>query len=187
MSTAIIVHGAIGSGKTKTCVGLVEKARATGVPVGGILGLRRFQGGDLIGYDCLDLGSGESFPLVRLRDEVEGPDWFQFRRLKYAFSSRGFERANEILAYTADSMSPSMLVFFDEYGRLEEAGLGLRPGALRVSEALSGGGAVVFTCRDNLVGEVRSLVQGRAVEVLLCQPGDPDSVWDLISGALGSA
>jgi nucleoside-triphosphatase THEP1 len=185
MSTAVIIHGAIGSGKTKTCVWLVEKARAMGIPTGGILGLRRFRDGELKGYDCQDLGSGRIFPLVRLRDEVAGPDWFQFRRLKYAFSNRGFERANEILAHSAASMSSFTLVIVDEYGRLEEAGLGLHQGALRVSEALSGGGAAVFTCRDNLVRKVRGFVQGRAGEVHESQPGELDSLWDIIRRALG--
>lgn len=184
MSTAVIIHGAIGSGKTKTCAWLVEKTRAMGVPTRGILSLRRFRDGELKGYDCQDLGSGKIFPLVRLRDEVEGPDWFQFRRLKYAFSNLGFERANEILAHSAESMDPFKLVIVDEYGRLEEAGLGLHQGALRVSEALPGGGAAVFTCRDNLVRGVRDLVQGRAGEVHEHQPWESDSIWDIIRRAL---
>lgn len=186
MSTAVIIHGAIGSGKTKTCMQLVEKARAMGVPTGGILSLRRFRDGELKGYDCQDMGSAKIFPIVRLRGEVEGPDWFQFRRLKYAFSNRGFERANEILAHSAESMSSSTLVIVDEYGRLEEAGLGLHQGALRVSEALLGGGIAVFTCRDNLVRDVRGLVQGRAGEVHERQPGESDPIWDIIRRALGA-
>ncbi len=184
MSTAVIIHGAIGSGKTKTCAWLVEKARAMGVPTGGILSLRRFRDGELKGYDCQDLGSGKIFPLVRLRDEVEGPDWYKFRRLQYAFSNRGFERANEILAHSAESMNSLTLVIVDEYGRLEEAGLGLHQGALRVSKALSGGGAAVFTCRDNLVHKVRGLVQSNAGEVHEHQPGKSDSLWDIIRKSL---
>ncbi len=185
MSTAVIIHGAIGSGKTKTCTWLVEKARTMGVPTAGILSLRRFRDGELKGYDCQDLGSGRIFPLVRFRDEVEGPDWFRFRRLKYAFSNRGFKQANAILEHSAASMSSSTLVFVDEYGRLEEAGIGLHQGAIKVSEALSGGGAAVFTCRDNLVRRVRDLFQGRAVEVHERQPGESDTIWGIIRRALG--
>jgi nucleoside-triphosphatase THEP1 len=183
LSTAILLNGPIGSGKTKTCLAILEKTSVERTPVGGVISPRVFLDGQLIGYDCLDPGSGEAFPLVRLRDEVDAPDWFTFRRLKYAFSSRGFEKANEILVRTAELMNPSMLVFVDEFGRLEEAGLGLYQGALKVSEALSAGGTAVFTCRDNLVGTVRGLVQGRVRAVHECRPGGLNAIWGQIQEA----
>lgn len=186
MSSAIILHGPIGGGKTKACLELVKRAGIEGVSVGGVISPRVFLDGELKGYDCLDLASGEAFPLVRLRDEVDGLDWFTFRRLKYAFSGRGFERVNEILVRSAGSMNSPTLVFVDEYGRLEEAGLGLYQGALKVSEALSKGGTAVFTCRDNLLFTVRGLVQGRAREVHECHPGDLNALWELIREAMGA-
>jgi nucleoside-triphosphatase THEP1 len=161
LSRVIILKGPIGSGKTNACLAILEKANVENTPVGGVISPRVFLDGRLIGYDCLDPVTNEAFPLARLGDDVDAPDWFTFRRLKYAFSSQGFEKANEILARTAGSMNPSMLVFVDEFGRLEEAGLGLYRGFIKVSEALSAGGTAVLTCRDNLVGTVRGLVQGR--------------------------
>jgi nucleoside-triphosphatase THEP1 len=183
LSTAIILNGPIGSGKTKACLALLEKANVEITPIGGVISPRVFLDGRLIGYDCLDPVSSEAFPLVRLRDDVDTPDWFTFRRLKYAFSSQGFVKANEILARTAGSMDPSMLVFIDEFGRLEEAGLGLYRGFLKVSEALSAGGTAVLTCRDDLVGTVLGLVRGRVKVVHECRPGDLNALWGRIQEA----
>jgi len=183
LSRVILLKGPIGSGKTKACLALLEKANVENIPVGGVISPRVFLDGRLIGYDCLDPVSSQAFPLVRLRDDVDTPDWFTFRRLKYAFSIQGFEKANEILARTAGSMNPSMLVFVDEFGRLEEEGLGLYRGVLEVSEALSEGGTAVLTCRDDLVGTVRGLIQGRARVVHECRPGDLNALWGQIQEA----
>jgi len=177
MSCAIVVHGAIGSGKTKTCLRLAERANREEVAVRGIITLRQFQKGELIGYDCQEVASGKMFPLVRLRENVEGPDWFEFGGLKYAFSVQGFERANEVLARSAQDLSRNAIVFVDEFGRLERAGLGLYKGARRVAEGLGDGGVAVFSCHTDTVEMVEGLVHNHAQAVLRFEPGDTDLLW----------
>jgi nucleoside-triphosphatase THEP1 len=177
MSCAIIVHGAVGSGKTRACLELVERARAKGIPIGGVLSVRVYQDEELIGYDCLDLTSRDVFPLARLRGRVNGPDWFVFGSLIYAFSVQGFERANSILIHSAEALSHSSIVFIDEFGRLERAGLGIYPGALRVAEKLSVGGVAVFACRTDVVDAVEALTRGKAQVVFRYEPKDLEALW----------
>ena len=179
MSCAII-HGPIGIGKTKACLDLAERARAEGSSPRGVISPAVFSDGEQMGYDCLDIFSGEAFPLVRLKDLVEGPEWFHHGNLKYAFSVPGFKRANLILLHSAETMGPTPLVFVDEFGRLEKAGLGFYSGAVRVAESQTPGGVTVFACRTDTVDAVKKLVLGRAREVMEFEPGDADSIWRYI-------
>ncbi len=185
MSCAIIVHGRIGGGKTTTCLRLAERARGRGMKTLGLLSMRVLEGGEVVGYDAVDVGTGDIFPLVRLTGTVEGDDWFGFGGLKFSFSSKGFERANKILAGAAERMDGETLVFVDEYGRIEAEGLGIHPGAVGVAEALQRGGAAVFPCRTDMVGAVRGLVAGRAGDVHVFEAGDPEEIWRNVEALLG--
>ena len=187
VSCAIIVYGPIGSGKTCTCLSLAEMARAEGLPAGGILSPRVYRGGELVGYDGLDPSTGEVFPLVRLRSRVEGSEWFVFGRLRYAFSTPGFERANLILTRSAEEMSRLSIVFVDEFGRLEGSNRGIYAGASRVAEALREGGVSVFTCRGDMVQAVEGLLRGRAQAVLRREPGGAEAMWRFIRGCAARA
>jgi nucleoside-triphosphatase THEP1 len=178
MSCAIILHGPVGSGKTRACLELVEKARVEGITVSGVISPRVYLDEQLIGYDCLNPASDEIFPIARLRDMAHGSDWFAFKQLIYAFSIHGFERANEILKAAAEGLSPPSLIFVDEFGRLEKSRRGLYPGALHVSKAFEDGVVAVFACRTNLVDDVQGLVQGRARQVLKLEPGEADTLWN---------
>ena len=175
--SCVIIHGPIGAGKTRACLCLEERARAEGATTIGVISPAVFVEGEQIGYDALDLTSDESFPLVRLRDRVGGPDWFVYGGLKYAFSVPGFRRANQTLTMASEAIGKAALAFVDEYGRLERAGLGLHAGALRVAEGLAGGGVAVFACRADVLGDVERLVEGRASAVRKFEPGDVDLIW----------
>jgi len=187
MSCAVLVYGPIGSGKTCTCLSLAERVRAEGVPVGGILSIRVHQDGELIGYDGLDPASGQVFPLVRLRGQVKSPDWFVFGRLIYAFSVPGFKRANRILTRSAEALNRPSIVFVDEFGRLERAGQGVYPGAVKVVEALRGVGVgvAVFTCRTDMVEAVEELVRGKARCMFGVEPGEVEALWCRVRGCVG--
>jgi nucleoside-triphosphatase THEP1 len=185
MSCAVILHGPIGGGKTRTCLELSERARAEGIHPGGIISPRVFTGGKLVGYDALEPATGEKFPIVRLREMAEGPNWFTHGRLIYSFSASGFERANEILRLSAEKQDRPLLIFVDEFGRLEDSGMALYQGALRVSEAISGGVVAVYTCRTNLVAAVEGLLRGNVEETRRAEPGDTDALWAIIRGFFG--
>lgn len=165
MSSAFVLHGQSGDGKTRACLMLVEAARSLGINAAGVVTPRAAENIDLAGYDIMDVASGDHFPIARLRETVTGSDWFVFGKLIYAFSTSGFRRANEILLASAESMHHRTLVFVDEFGRLERNGLGLYMGAVSVAERLRDGGAAVFTCRTDLIDIVEGLLQGKARSV----------------------
>jgi len=165
ISRAFVLYGASGDGKTRACMSVVEWARSRGLSVTGVLGLRVVENGDLIGYDILDVTSGQRFAIARLRETSNDSDRFVFGKLIYTFSTIGFQRANEILTCSAENMDCRTLVFIDEFGRLEKNGLGLYPGAIKVADKLTEGGVAVFTCRTDLVEVVEKLLKGRARSV----------------------
>lgn len=184
MSCAVLVYGPIGSGKTCTCLKLAERARAENIPVGGILSIRVYKDGKLIGYDGLDPSSGIVFPLARLRGMVVGSDWFIFNHLIYAFSTQGFELANRILKRSAEALNLPSIVFVDEFGRLERERLGIHPGALRIAESLRGGGVAIFSCRTDMVVAVERLVRGRVRDLFKEVPGDVEALWSRVRGCI---
>ncbi len=184
MSRVIIVYGPIGSGKTTTCLELAERARSE-VTVAGIITKRVFRGEEVVGYDCVDLSSGEAFPLVRLSEEMGDPDWLPLYLEKFVFSTSGFQRANEVLTASVASFGPPRLIFVDEYGRLEARGGGLIRGVEGVLDALRGSDVAVVTCRTNLLSAVEEMARRAGHEVHACQPGDSDELWAHIGEALG--
>lgn len=184
MSRVIIVYGPIGSGKTTTCLELAERARSD-VAVAGIITKRVFVGEDVVGYDCIDVNSGEAFPLVRLAGELDDPDWLLLYLEKFVFSTSGFQRANEVLKTSVASFGQPRLIFVDEFGRLEERGEGLLRGIEGVMGDLRGSDVAVVTCRTNLLSTVEEMARGSGHEVHVCQPGDSDELWAHIGEALG--
>ncbi|MCW3988464.1 MAG: nucleoside-triphosphatase [Candidatus Bathyarchaeota archaeon] len=184
MSKAIIIHGAIGAGKTKTCLELVHKAKDWGIRVEGVISPRVFEGESLIGYDCRQVSSGEAFPLVRLKEYAVGLDWFHFGGMMYAFSTGGFERANNILMRASIEMTPSTLIFVDEFGRLEDKGRGLHSGVSAVASKLTEGVAVL-TCRSDLVESVCDLLGRGASDAVVLDAGEAGSAWEIVRATLG--
>ena len=176
MSRVVIVHGPIGSGKTKTCLELAERARSN-VAVAGIITTRVFERGEVVGYDCIDVSTGEAFPLVRLAREMDDPDWLPLYLEKFVFSTSGFRRGNEVLETSVSSLGSPRLIFVDEYGRLEARGEGLLRGVEAILDGLREFDVAVVTCRTNLLGHVEEMARGAGHQVYVRQPGDADTLW----------
>ena len=187
MPCVILIHGAIGSGKTSTCLRLMEKAPEVGIATDGIVSIRIYREEELVGYDCLDASSGDKFPLVRLKGEQKGKGWFEFGELKYTFSSEGFARANDILDRAAKQSDDNTVIFVDEFGRLEKAELGLYSGARKVAENLHRGFLAVYSCRDDLTGSVEGLIKRYAGEVYWFEPKEFESIWSTIRRCLNNS
>jgi nucleoside-triphosphatase THEP1 len=183
MSIAVLILGGIGEGKTRACLELAERCEGEGIKVYGIVSPRVFQEGRLMGYDGLDLSTRVRFPLARLREVVEGPDWFEFGGLRYAFSKSGFDRANSILLSSSEARTKPSIIFIDEFGRLEAAGQGLHPGVLRVVERI-GEGPAIITCRPELQCYLSNLVGNRGINWLYYKPQDLEEAWLTIQRSL---
>lgn len=182
MRCAVILYAPIGGGKTRTAELAVERAKADGIKVMGILS-RRIIGEDLDpSYDLDELDTGERTPLVKPAgiDFAEG--WESFDNPRFVFSRAGFYSANLALQRASTEMRDGVVVFVDEWGRLESQKKGIYSGAVMVANALSRGGIAVFLCRDDKVKEVTDLVNGKASQVFQLAAGDADALLRIIVG-----
>ena len=115
MSLALLV-GDRHSGKTSTCRRLVESARARGLTVGGILAPAVYEGSRCIGYEVVDLATGQSTRLATTAGSgVEQTGRFHFLAEGLTLGRAALERTIE--------PAPE-LVIVDEVGQLELKGGG---------------------------------------------------------------
>ena len=184
LSTLLIIHGAPGSGKTTTAEKLVQRAKAEGRDIGGILSLRMKRNGETVGYDAYNIRDGTRFPLVLLKKLVKDDDWEEFGGLMYAFSKKGFQRVNEVLKAEADKMNPKTIVFADEFGHLELKKKGLHPGLISLRDSLNLDGVLVILCRTDKVDAVTRMFDGCNVRILVTRAGQLDIYESLIKSEL---
>jgi nucleoside-triphosphatase THEP1 len=182
MRCAVILHAPIGGGKTRTAESAVERARADGLKVMGVLSRRVFEGAPDPSYEILELDTGERLPLVKSNKLSLGEGWESYGNPIYMFSPDGFRLANLALQRAAEEMSDGVVAFVDEFGRLESGGMGIYPGAVFVADALRRGGVAVYLCRDDKVAEVNDLVRGKAARTFTLEAGDADALLRIIRG-----
>jgi nucleoside-triphosphatase THEP1 len=176
---AVVIHAGIGGGKTSTARAIADILRDRGFSVRGILSMR-LSSGVSEGYDAEDLETGEVYPLVRLTSSVESIDWETYGNPIYSFSCSGFARVNNTLRVAAEKMAPGVIVFLDEYGKLELRGEGIRPGVNAVVSSLGQGGAAVVLCRSNVVPEVEALLRRAVNAVGIFEAGDVEAVINFL-------
>jgi nucleoside-triphosphatase THEP1 len=179
---AVILHALIGRGKTSTARAAAETVRTDGLKVMGILSIRILNGNEYPCYDLLELDTGKKMPLVKPQFEALEEGWESFDNPRFVFSKKGFHNANLALHRGAEEMRDGVVVFVDEYGKLESQHKGIHAGAVMVADALKRGGVAVFLCRDEKVKEVNDLVKGKAEKVFILEAGDTDALMRIICG-----
>jgi len=110
MNSIEVISGPIGCGKTTTAVKIVEKARERDIDVAGILAPRRIHDEKVVGYDIVDIATGEkAFWMTVVED---GGDIGRFRILEQGalLAGRALNRA---------LLQRGGLFVIDEVGRLE--------------------------------------------------------------------
>ncbi len=115
MNSVEVISGPIGGGKTTAAFKVVEKARERDIEVAGILAPRRFHGEKVVGYDIVDIATGEK--ALWMTAVEDGGDIGRFRILKQGalLAGRAFNRA---------LLQRGGFFVIDEVGRLELTGKG---------------------------------------------------------------
>ncbi len=167
---SVIVTGATGSGKTTLVQAAIERLRARGARVAGILAPGFVAGGRRTGFDIVNLATGERRPLAREDEHVAGP---HPRWSRFAFSPEGLEVGHRALGEDAKGAD---VVVVDEVGPFELSGGGWA-GALDALVATSSG-AVLLVVRESLVEAVKA--RWGSAESVVCDvsSASPDAVAD---------
>ena len=175
----ILWTGPVHSGKTTTAAELVERARAEGFRVAGILSLSIYcdgtlRDGALAGFDVTDVQTGARAPLARRdRGAAEG-------LASFTFSPEGLELGNTALGSAA--ARSAALVVVDEFGPLELRGQGWRPA---VDALLSSArGVVLLVVRERLAHRAARLYASHRPQVL--PAGSADQVLAVLREQAGA-
>ena len=175
----LIIHGPVGSGKTTKAMELKQRVVSRGYQISGLLSLRVIQNDETIGYNVLNLKTGVSFNLVRLRSLADSDDWEKIGPWKYAFSKEGFKTANIILGLAAYGLSRKEVVFIDEYGHIELLGRGIYQGLMNMLSSIREGSKVVIVCRTDKLENLLNLL-GKDIKVFVLSSSDTD-FWEKVT------
>ncbi len=120
-----IFSGPVHAGKTQFLKHLLQGIQKQGLRMNGILSLAHFQDGERLGYNAMDLQTGQTFPLLRIRSE---DGWLRVG--SYGMLPDGLRQAEQAVLRTQDSD----LTVIDEIGPLELAGSGFWPSFCRLRQ-----------------------------------------------------
>jgi nucleoside-triphosphatase THEP1 len=167
---SVIVTGATGSGKTTLTAAVVERLRAGGARVAGVLAPGYLAEGRRTGFDIVNLATGERKPLAREGDRVAGrhPRWSRF-----AFSPEGLALGHRALAEDARGAD---VVVIDEVGPFELSGGGWAD-ALDALVAMPSG-AVLLVARESVVDAVKAKWGSAESVVFDVSSAGPDEIAD---------
>jgi len=177
-SQLILWTGQKRSGKTTQAGALVQTARGEGFSVAGILAPSIVLGGELVGYDVVDLQQGTRAPLARRKRDSGAVG-------RFTFLAAGLELGRTALG--RESTRSADFIVVDEFGPWELDGGGWRK---NVDELLAAApaasfptkfgtaGAVLLVVRDQIVGLVQKVYS--YVPAIRLAAGGPDSAGRVI-------
>jgi hypothetical protein len=122
MSSAIVLYGQVGEGKTTMALGAAKRIMGSGHRTVGVLSLRVLNDGAPPSYNILDLETGRSFPLVQPKEMTSGEDWDSFGNSVFRFSKKGLAEANAILVKASEGLGDGVVAFVGttEEGQIDE-------------------------------------------------------------------
>ena len=142
-SFPILVIGDVGAGKTRACSRAIAEVETEGYEIGGVLSPRLLEAGVTVGYDVVDLKTGERTEFLRSKPPGE-------RKIgRFYLRSGGMEFASAAISRGVDEAD---LVFLDEVGRMELKGLGLAESVEKVLASRSQG---VYLLRRAFINRFR--------------------------------
>ena len=110
----VVLTGDVSSGKTTTCGQIVERAQVNGLDCAGIVCPGRFERGQKVGIDLLDVRTGER----RLLAEVDGQPAV-LRTPRYRFHVETVEGVTRLILDRLDAARSCDVLIVDELGPLE--------------------------------------------------------------------
>ena len=172
MGYLFVVTGRKGSGKTSSCLYVLNQAITASIRVGGVLEVRSTHPVTR-GYDLLDCGTGRRIRLASLHRPSAA--WFRPPGHGYWFSREALDVANSILLALERSRPPLAIV--DEVGTLEMEGGGLYKGLCSVLKLTDTAPTVtIVSCRAGAVEWLYgNLARGLSKEIW--SPGMPSELW----------
>ncbi|MEZ5106492.1 MAG: nucleoside-triphosphatase [Draconibacterium sp.] len=106
---SIFITGKIGSGKTTLIKGIISDFQKEAISIAGFYSDRILKDGQTIGYDAVNISTGERMKLLRTESETTGE-----KIGKYFFYPEAFRKAAKLT-----KPESSQLFIIDEVGRLE--------------------------------------------------------------------
>jgi nucleoside-triphosphatase THEP1 len=172
--TTTIVTGATGAGKTTVVGQVIERLRARGLRVAGILAPGHVTAGRRTGFDLVNLATGERVVLAR---EGQPPPGQHAQWSRFSFDAAGLELGRRALGPDA---AGAHVVVVDEVGPFELSGGGWADAldALRRFD-----GATILVVRESLVEEVKAR-WGSADTTVHDVTADPGAIADAIADRL---
>jgi nucleoside-triphosphatase THEP1 len=169
----VILRGPTGSGKTTLVREVVARLRERGRTVAGILAPGLLQDGRRVGFDLVDLATGESTTLARETPHVEGP---HARWSRFAFADEGLALGRRALGRNAQGAD---VVVVDEVGPFELAGGGWAGSLDGLARDYQG--ALLLVVRETIVEAVRDRWGSPDTVVWNVEQGDPERVARLLA------
>ncbi|MDD5646976.1 MAG: nucleoside-triphosphatase [Candidatus Bipolaricaulis sp.] len=158
---AVILAGGIAAGKTRTAERVAEHLRDRGLSVGGILAPRRLEGGVTVGYNVVNLLTGEERGFAEPTPPGRPVGRFFVRPEALRFARAAVHRAAE----------ECDVVFVDEVGRWELDGGGH---AESVRELTASSAVAVLLVREAFVDDVIATFGLQGADVFRLAPRRPD-------------
>jgi nucleoside-triphosphatase THEP1 len=163
----VTISGATGAGKTTLTLAVIERLRARGASVAGIVAPGLIEDGHRIGFDIVNLRTGERVPLAREQQTAPGQ---HARWNRFAFTEEGLALGHRALGTDAEGAD---VVVVDEVGPFELAGGGWA-GDLDVLRG--GDAALVLVVRSSVLEEVRARWAAGDGRTYSAPGADPDEV-----------
>jgi nucleoside-triphosphatase THEP1 len=169
----VILCGRTGSGKTTLAREVVARLREGGYTVAGILAPGLLQDGRRLGFDLIDLATGESTALARETADVEGP---HARWSRFAFSAEGLALGRRALGPDAEGAD---VVVVDEVGPFELAGGGWARSLDDLARDFHG--SLLLVVRGTIVEAVQARWGASETVVRDVDQGSPERIADLLT------
>jgi nucleoside-triphosphatase len=168
MRQLILWTGPKHTGKTTGVLQLVEAIRGEGLVVAGVVAPSIRRDGRLVGFRCVDLGTGKQAPLAQL-----GRGHAQTGR--FSFHHEGLQLGAQALSPEATRNADLILV--DEYGPFELASGGWRKAVDRLM--VCRGAPILMVVRQELADQVAQVYPQCPCRQL--PANDPDSITKVIA------